>query len=194
MVVVEAQVRGASIRSRAVEAVLTATITIFLTGGGAAQSVPAPELKAAYLFHFAQFVEWPADEVPDGSPLVLCVDNDGAVAEALEQAIKGRTAGRHALLVKRLEAGAPLPICHVLYFGASDKKRWLDVREMLHGRLVLTVSDAARFAQTGGMVELRHEDGRIRIAVNVDALQRANVQLSSRVLALATIVKDAPPQ
>ena len=57
---------------------------------------------------------------------------------------------------------------------------------------MLTVSDAARFAQTGGMVELFIEDGRMRFAVNVDALQRARVRLSSRVLALAKIVRDDP--
>ena len=72
------------------------------------------------------------------------------------------------------------------------KKCWLDVTGMLNGRLVLTVSDAARFAHTGGMVELSLERGRLHIAVNTDALQRANVRLSSRVLALATIVRDVP--
>jgi hypothetical protein len=173
-------------------AVLTA---IALIGPPAStQSVSAPGLKAAYLLNFAQFVEWPADAVPAGTPLTLCIVNDGAVADALERTVKGRTVVGHGLAVRRLQSGAPLPTCHVLYLAGSAEKRWLDVIGMLNGKLVLTVSDAARFAQTGGMVELFLEDGRMQIAVNTDALQRARVRLSSRVLALATIVRDAPPQ
>jgi hypothetical protein len=98
----------------------------------------------------------------------------------------------HALVVRRLDSSAPPPTCHVLYLAGSDQKRWLEVSGMLNGRLVLTVSDAARFAQTGGMVELSLERGRMQIAVNTDALQRARVRLSSRVLALAKIVRDVP--
>ena len=173
-------------------AILTA---IALTGVSAtAQSVSAPGLKAAYLFNFAQFVEWPADAVPTGSPLAVCIVNDGAVASALEQTVKGRTVVGHALTVVRLAPVATLPTCHVIYFGGSDQKYSVDLLETLNGRLVLTVSDAPRFARSGGMVELFLEGGRMRIAVNTDALQRGKVRLSSRVLQLATIVKDVPSQ
>lgn len=166
-----------------------------LNGGSAeAQAVSAPELKAAYLFNFAQFVEWPADVMPAGATLTLCVDNDGNVADALERTINGRTVEGRGLAVRRLRAGAPLPTCHVLYLGGSDLKRSLDVIRTIKDVGVFTVSDAARFAQTGGAVELFFEDGRMRIAVNVDALERARVRLSSRVLALAKIVRDAPVQ
>jgi hypothetical protein len=169
-------------------AVLTAIVLLGVPA--ATQSVSTARLKAAYLFNFAQFVEWPADAVAAGAPLALCVVNDGTVADALEQTIKGRTVKGHALAVRRVAAGAPLPTCHVLYITGLDQKRGLDVIGTLNGKLVLTVSDATGFAQTGGMVELFIEDARIRMAVNVDALQRARVGLSSRVLALAMIVKD----
>jgi len=160
------------------------------------QSVSAPALKAAYLLNFARFVEWPADTVPAGAPLALCIVNDDAVASALEQAIDGRVVDGHALSIVRLPAGAALPICHVLYLAVStsNAKQSLDVIAALNDRFVLTVSDSPRFAQTGGMVELFLEQGRLRIVVNVDALQRAKVRLSSRVLTLATIVRDNPAQ
>lgn len=173
-----------------VAAVLTAAVS---TGAhAAAQPVSAAQLKAAYLFNFVQFVEWPVHEPPAGAPFVLCVVNDDAVVNALEQTIKGRTAGGRSLAVRRLGAGAPLPACHVAYFAAADQKQLAKVIGTLSGRLVLTVSDVPGFAQLGGMVELYREDARMRIAVNVDALQRAGVRLSSRVLQIATIVRDAP--
>jgi hypothetical protein len=173
-----------------VAAVLTAAVS---TGAqAAAQPVSAAQLKAAYLFNFVQFVEWPAQVPLSGAPFVLCVVNDEAVASALEQTIKGRTAGGHSLGVRRLGTGAPLPVCHVLYFAAVHEKQLANVIGTLSGRLVLTVSDVPGFAKVGGMVELYREDARMRIAVNVDALQRSGVRLSSRVLQIATIVRDAP--
>ena len=177
---------------RARSAVLLAVVLAAVPA--ATQSVSAPGLKAAYLLNFARFVEWPAEIVPAEAPLVLCIVNDGAVASALEQAINGRSVQNRSLSVVRLVAGASLPMCHVVYLAASEPKHALDVIAALDGRLVLTVSDTPRFAQTGGMVELFVEQGRLRIVVNVDALQRAKVRLSSRVLALATIVRDAVSQ
>jgi hypothetical protein len=187
--VLESQVRHGRQARRFAAAVLT---LIALTGVPASsQSSSAAGLKGAYLVNFTQFVEWPADAIPGGAPLALCVVNDSAVADALEQTIKGRTVNGHALILRRLKAGEPLPTCHVLYLAGSDLKRPADVIETLNGKLVLTVSDASRFSRTGGMVELFLEDGRMRFAVNVDALRRAQVILSSRVLGLARIVKDA---
>jgi hypothetical protein len=172
--------------------VAAALTAVGLTGGSrvGAQSLAAPELKAAFLYNFAQFMEWPAETVPAGSPLALCIVNDIAVADALEKTVNGRTAEGHSLTVKRLKAGAPLPPCHVLFVAGSDLKRSLEVVETVKGGLVLTVSDAARFAETGGMVELFLEGDRMRFAVNVDALQRARVRMSSRVLGLAKVVRD----
>ena len=113
------------------------------------------------------------------------------VADALELTIKGRTVEGHGLTVKRLKAGAPLPVCHVLYLAGPDLKRALEVVVTVNELFVFTVSDAPRFAQTGGMVELFLDNGRMRFAVNLDALQRARIILSSRVLVLARIVRDA---
>jgi hypothetical protein len=155
-----------------------------------AQSLAAPALKAAFLFNFAQFMEWPGETVPAGAPVALCIVEDIAVADALEKTVAGRTVEGHSLIVKRLKAGAQLPTCHVLYVAGSDLKRSLDVAETVKGVFALTVSDAARFAETGGMVELFVENDRMRFAVNVDALQRGRVRLSSRVLGLAKVVRD----
>jgi hypothetical protein len=190
MDVLEPAVRLILRAQRVVAAVLTGVV---LTGGSAeAQAVSGSEITAAFLLNFARFAEWPADVIPARMPLALCVHNDGAVADALERTIKGRTVGGHGLAVRRLTAGAPLSRCHVLYLGGSDLKRSLDVIGTVNGVGLFTVSNAARFAQAGGVAELYLEGGRMRIAVNVDALQRAQIQLSSRVLALAKIVKDPP--
>lgn len=191
MVVLDSQVRRTRIASGIAAAFLTAVVG--LTIGASTQSLSAPALRAAYLYNFAQFVEWPAGAMPADASLVLCVVDDGAVADVLERTTRGRTVEGHDLVVRRLKAGALLPACHVLYVAGSDLKRSLALVSPVKG-LVLTVSDAPGFAKAGGMVELFLEDGRMRFAVNVDALQRARVKLSSRVLTLAKIVRDDKAQ
>ena len=173
-----------------------AVLAAALASGGpvAGQAVAAPDIKAAYLYNFAQFVEWPAAVLPPGAPLVLCIIEDTAVVDALVQTMKGRTVGGHGLTAVPLKTGAPLPTCHVLYVAGPDLKRALAVIETVKGSSVLTVSDAEHFARTGGMVELFLDKGRMRFAVNVDALERGRIRLSSRVLALATIVRDGRSQ
>jgi len=176
----------------AVSGVLAANLTAFgLIQSLAAQAVAATELKAAYLLNFAQFVEWPADAVPVGSALMVCIVNDDGVAHAVDKAILNRSVDGHGLTVKRFKTGLPLPGCHILYLGSGELKSSLEVVETVKGLFLLTVSDAKRFAENGGMVELFVEGGRMRFAVNTDALQRAHVRLGSRVLGLATIVRDA---
>jgi hypothetical protein len=160
----------------------------------ATQSVPVPRLKAAYLLNFVRFVEWPPDAAPAGGPLTVCIINDDRVARELERTLDGRAVDGRTVTVVRLAVSAPLPMCHVVYLAASGQHHSLDVIGGLKGKLALTVSDIPNFAKTGGMVELFVEGGRMRIAVNVDALQRANVRLSSRVLAISRIVRDAPTQ
>jgi hypothetical protein len=178
--------------TRAARRFVPAVLTTFVLAGVSAgtQSVSAPGLKAGYLFTFTKFVEWPADVVPAGAPLSLCVVDDSAVVEVLAQTIKGRAVDGHGLTVRHVKSDTPLPTCHVLYLAGSDPKRTLDIVGSLDDVLVLTVSDAAGFAKTGGMVELFIEEGRMRFAVNVDAVERAHLRLSSRVLALAKIVRD----
>jgi hypothetical protein len=192
MGVLEPQVRRALGAGRFVAAVVT--VVVLAGEWTAAQAVLVAELQAAFLYNFARFVEWPADVMPAGAPLVLCVVNDGPVADALERTIRGRNVEGHDLIVRRIKTDEPLPTCHVLHLGGFDLKRSLDVIATVRDEGVFTVSDAARFAQAGGFVELFLQDGRMQIAVNVDALQRARVKLSSRVLGLAKIVRDAPAQ
>lgn len=169
-------------------------VSVLMVVPAATQSVPVPRLKAAYLLNFVRFVEWPPNAAPAGEPLIVCIINDDSVARELELTVEGRSVDGRTVTVVRLAASAPLPMCHVVYLAVSARKRSPGVIGEVKGKLALTVSDIPDFAETGGMVQLFVEGGRIRIAVNVDALQRANVRLSSRVLALATIVRDAPIQ
>jgi len=184
--------KGRTRLSAFVAAVLTA-VTLIEPAAAQSRSLAASDLKAAYLFNFARFVEWPSEAVPAATSLTLCIVNDEEVAEAVDHAVKDRRVDDHALVVRRLKQGAPLPTCHVLYLAGVDLKRSVGVIESVKD-VVLTVSDTTHFADNGGMVELFVDGGHMRFAVNTDALERGRIRVSSRLLQLAKIVRDAKPQ
>jgi hypothetical protein len=153
--------------------------------------VAPPTLKAAFLYNFAKFAEWPAD-APSG-PLTLCVLGDAAVADALEETVKGHRIDDRDLVVSRVKAGR-LQTCHLLYLAGLDAKRSAQAFDELKNAPVLTVGDHDQFAQRGGIAAFIVDGGKMRFAINVEAAQRARLRVSSRLLSLARVVKDEHAQ
>lgn len=147
------------------------------------------QLRAAFLFNFAKFMELPPGALPHGTPMSLCVVEDERVADALEQMVKGHAVANHPLAVQRRSLKEPLHGCHLVFASGLDSSRSAQVVDALAGIPALSVGDSEAFARAGGMAYLYVEDGRMRFGVNVEAAQRAGVQLSSRLLVLARIVK-----
>jgi hypothetical protein len=157
----------------------------------AGQSVTAPALKAAFLHRFATYTDWPVDTLPVGESLVLCVVNDGAVAAMLETLTKDRSVDGRSLVVATMGPGSPaLSSCSVLFTSGLDPARSAALLEAVNGKPVLTVGEGEGFARAGGVVGLFVEGGTLRFAINTDAAQRAHLQLSSKLLSLAKLVKD----
>lgn len=154
-----------------------------------AQAVTQPALRAAFLYNFAKFTEWPLDSLPTG-PLTLCVLDDTAVEGALSELVGNSTINGRAVTISKNTAGGRLRSCHLLYVGESTSDRASAILQELLGAPVLTVSNGDDFVRLGGIVGLFLEDGRMRFAVNPDAAQRAGVRLSSRLLQLAKIFRD----
>ena len=143
-------------------------------------------VKAAFLYNFAKFTQWPA--LPAAAPLVLCVLGDDAVGTALTDTIRGQQIDGHGLEVRRLASGASAQSCHVLFVAGSDVRRAAPTLDDVRELPILTVSDGSGFAQTSGMIELFVEAGHMRFAVNIDSVQRSRLHLSSRLLGLARIL------
>jgi hypothetical protein len=154
---------------------------------GAAQAISQPSLKAAFLYNFAKFAEWPADASSAG-PLMLCVLHDGPSEDALVKLVSGASVNGRPVTVSR---GAPKArACHLLYIGAAEAGAVSGILEEIKGAPVLTVGDGDTFPRRGGMVGLVVEDGRMRFAINPDAAQRSGVRLSSKLLSLAKLIRD----
>ena len=169
---------------------VVALASLSLPAWSSGQSATAAALTSAFLYNFAKFTEWPPDSLAPGQRLAMCVAGDTAVASALDQTVKGHAIEGHELTVELLKPDASARACHLLYVSGLDEKRSLQLIDSLKTASVLTASNVERFADLGGVAQLTLENGRMRFTINVNAAQRARLQLSSKLLRLARIIKD----
>jgi hypothetical protein len=164
--------------------------SLALPGVARAADDPASDfaVKAAFLFNFAKFTEWPA--LATDATLTLCVVGDVRIAGALAETVRNQRIGGHAVDAKALGSDAALQSCHVLFLSMGEMRRSAGVLDALVGLPILTVSDAKDFVRSRGIVEFFIENGRMRFSINTDAADRAGLHLSSRLLGLAKVVKD----
>jgi len=165
-------------------------LTVLLAGisaSGWAQTVAAPALKAAFLYNFAKFTEWPADALGAGSPLGVCTI-DATVFDELVKITAGRSIGNHQIAARRVAADdASLRTCHVLYVPELEAKITAQLIDALKGAPVLTVGEGEAFVKLGGVAGLFVENGQMRFAIGVESARRARLELSSKLLSLAKI-------
>lgn len=164
--------------------------------GVAAQSgadgVPDAAVKAAFLYNFAKFAEWPA--LAGGAPIAVCVVGSDGIAAAFIETVNGQSISGHRLEVSRPQDSAAWRHCQLLFIAGGETRKaaaGLDGIKMLP---VLTVSDDKGFARNNGIIEFYVESGRMRFAINVDAVERSGLRLSSRLLGLAKIVRSGNAQ
>jgi len=159
--------------------------------GLAGQAEPSREyqLKAAFLFNFAQFVEWPASAftAPD-APLIIGVLGDNPFGDVLEQIVQGERVNNHPLVVEHYRRVEDIASCHILFVGEPAASHPGPVFARLRDRSVLTVSDAGDFSRHGGMIGFVTEHNHIRLQINLEAATQASLTLSSKLLRPAEIV------
>lgn len=146
-------------------------------------------IKAGYIYNFAKLVEWPALPVPKGQPIVIGVLGNEAFATVLERVVDGKKIDDRPFQVKPLKNKTFKDCgCQILFVAASESGRADGIIQFQNAASVLTIAEAPDFARQGGIIALVLEDSRVRFMVNVDAATQAGLTISSRLLALATIV------
>jgi YfiR/HmsC-like len=160
----------------------------------AQESAPPLEyqVKAAFLFNFAKFVQWPSDSprnADDG--FVICVFEDDTLAQALDQAVSGKTVEGRVFRVRRLQNMDDTGSCRMLYMGGSETSRLSTLLKSIRTTAILTVGNTPGFTRQGGIINFILQDNRVRFEINPGAADRAGLRISSKLLQLATIVRDA---
>ncbi len=159
---------------------------------GQSSSAGEYEVKAAYLYNFAKFVEWPEKALLNSTaPIVLCVYGEDPFGRALDETVKGKSVNNRDLAIHRAKSLQELKRCQVVFIDGAEGKRLPEILRELQGSSVLVVGESSGFAEQGGQIQFQLEDNKVRFSINVDAVERAHLKISSKLLALAKIVHDA---
>jgi hypothetical protein len=155
-----------------------------------AQQVNEYYVKAAYVYNLTKFVEWPPQVFKNGSdPIVICILGQSPILEALLEAVKGERVDGRTLIVQQFPAAEQVHGCHLLFIAASDRKRTRSILEDVKASGTLTVGEAEDFLDEGGAVNFKLEGNRIRIEVNLTAVERHGLRISPKLLSLARVVR-----
>jgi hypothetical protein len=170
---------------------LTMVLLCLATLSALGQAVEEYQVKAAFLYNFARFVEWPAHTFKStNDPLVICILGEDPFGHLLENTVQGKTIeGRPIVLRSTSEVGQTAG-CHVLFVSLSERRQLSSILAGVSSTGVLTVGETAGFAALGGVINFKLEnERRIRFEVNLAAAREADLKISSKLLSLALIVR-----
>jgi hypothetical protein len=143
------------------------------------------QIKAAFIFNFAKFVEWPAAAFPKASsPMVVGVLGENPFRDALEKTIKNKTVDEHPVIIMQFRSAMDATNCHLLFISSSEKARLPQILKQLNGRSLLTVGEMPGFTEAGGMINFVLEGSKIRFQINNDAANNAGLKISAKLLGL----------
>jgi hypothetical protein len=157
-----------------------------------AQDVTESSLKAALIYNLAKFTEWPPDVLPPNAPFVACVHSDTKIDEALERTVNGRLLIGRNVEVMRVELSGPLKRCHLLYVSGVTAEQVTRLAARLRGMPILTIIDSDAAATMGGVARVFLENGRMRFDLDFGLAKRSRLQLSAKLLSIASHVFDLP--
>jgi hypothetical protein len=166
--------------------ILAIVIILLPRGGMEAQSSTAMpseyQVKAAFLYNFVKFVEWPSVQAGE---VGICVIGKDPFGGALDLAVEGKSLDGRRFAVRRIGEIADARGCHALFVGRSESKRAAEIAAAARGWSVLTVSDIEGFAAQGGMIAFLVADHRVRFQINAANAAGAGLRISSKLLQLA---------
>jgi hypothetical protein len=176
---------------------VVAAACLALPGLDAWPAAPTGEyqVKAAYLFNFGQFVEWPAAAYasPD-APFVIGILGEDPFGGTLDEVVRGESLRGHPLAVRRFQKPEEITDCNILFIGRGESARLERALEELRGRHILTVTDVAGAESRAAIIVLLNENNRIRMRINVAEARANDLVISSKLLRPAEVVGNREGQ
>lgn len=159
-----------------------------------AQATPQPvpheyRLKAAFIYQFPQFVDWPAEAWDDAKVVELCVLRPNPFGAELEQLVRGESLRGRPIAIRQVEPDDSIASCHLLFLTNRSDGAMKGLLKQATARAILTVGDSERFLDEGGIIALKVADRRVRFDINVSNARRAGLRISSQLLNLAQAVR-----
>ena len=181
------RLRFPRVRAAVVAGVVVLPLTVVI-----AQDYHEREVKAAFLYHFTGYVEYPAGAFAEpSSPFVIGVLGTDSITDTLQKAVRGKDVKGRAMVVKQVRLGRELRDCHILFVPEAQSMHLSRVLDVLGDAPVLLVGESKDFARKGGMIGFVLEQNRVRFEINTEAARRARLVISSKLLSLARIVRES---
>jgi YfiR/HmsC-like len=147
------------------------------------------QIKAVFLFNFAQFVEWPPDAFSSATePFVIGILGNDPFGPYLDQAVRGEKVNNRSISIVRFDRAEDIKTCHILYISRSEAGRLEQILSVLRGRSILTVSDAEQSGHLGGMIRFVTENNKVRLRIDNEAAKSAGLKISSKLLRPSQLV------
>jgi hypothetical protein len=159
-----------------------------------AESPAAAEyaVKAAFLFNIAKYVEWPAQALPPGAPIIIAILGDDPFGPDVDRLVEGRRVNDHTIVVRRAGRLTDLKTAHIVFISASERDRAPQINSVAEPWNAITVGDTTQ-TEPFTSINFGVERGRIVFTANLDAAKRAGVRVSSKLLHLAKSVRGSSP-
>lgn len=179
--------------TRKTRRLVTLTVCLLAACGGCTttrgQSANEYQVKAAFLYNFAKFVEWPAQSFKGSDdPIAICTLGQNPFGSMLEDAVKGKTLEGRAFVVRTIPDVRQASGCRILFISSSEQKHLQLILESVKAPGILTVGETEGFAKNGGIINFKLEGGMVRFEINVGAAAKEGLQIRSNLLSLAEIV------
>lgn len=189
--------KGAIAGASAARTCAAMVLTLACLSAGApadrAQTVTSGEyqLKAAFLFNFAKFIDWPpASFTGPQANFSICILGSDPFGRSMDELLEGKTIAERHVSIERSKQVADVRHCQMVFVSASEKSRVREILDGLKGTNVLAVGETEGFAAAGGAIQFAIEDNHIHFVINTDAADRAGLKVSSNLLSLAHVVHD----
>jgi hypothetical protein len=164
-------------------------LSLHLLGGGRRSGAQTANeeyrVKAAFIFHFAQLVDWPPGGTGAENSLLLCTLGEDPFQGTLEGTVAGKAIGNRVIRIRHLGEPQDMQACQILFLGRAQSKRIPTLVADLHNAPILTVGETAGFLDAGGMICFLLEENKVRFDINLDAAESAKLKIGSRLLILA---------
>src|SRR6266850_2672266 len=159
---------------------------LFSAGMACGAAVSETELKAAFLYNFAKFVEWPAEAFSsETTPIQIAVFGEDEFTVKLRSLLSDKKAHGRSFEVKRISSSQEAKNCQIVFISNSESRRVPQLLDATRKSPVLTIGETDQFLDAGGMINFVFEDTQLRFEVNPEAAQKAKLEISSKLLRLA---------
>jgi hypothetical protein len=171
--------------------VVVAALSLIGSASAAVQAAEAQaeyRVKAAFLYNFARFVQWPSGSQAAGDAFVITILGQDPFGPVLEETLLGKTVDQRSVVVRRVTHLEDLGPSHIVFISDSERGRLPEIIAQIGTRAMLTVGETSHFAERGGVIRFKVDRERIRLEINLASAERSGLKISSQLLKIAHLV------